>query len=466
MPPQRKKRRNTSNRSARPVLYLRAFGTGKELPAESKAAGTYWYRLTANGKRIRAKLLDPKTGTPPETLEAARALLEIIAAPVLAKSEVARIEQLADAYTRTETKLAAAVEAVRPRLALADAWKRYEQDTTRPDSGPRMLQDCGQLWGAFVSWMEDTHPKLLGMEAVTPDLAADYARSLGKLTANTFNKRIAAARLIFKTLAAACGNMANPFATVRTKQLAIMGHRELSGAELQAVMDAARGDLRTLFHIGLFTALRLGDAATLRWADINFRANMIIRAPNKTARRHPDKLVKIPLHSDLRAILEQCPLESRGEYVLPELAAMYLRDHTALSKRVQAHIIACGITTTERRPGRTRPVVLVGFHSLRHSFVSLCAEQGVPLAIVQELCGHSSPAIQRHYIHIGETATRSAIAALPSMARPLALPAGDTAATEAPDAIRAALLARMQRKVYDAPLDTIRAALAVLEGRT
>jgi hypothetical protein len=34
---------------------------------------------------------------------------------------------------------------------------------------------------------------------------------------------------------------------------------------------------------------------------------------------------------------------------------------------------------------------------------------------------------QRHYIHIGETATRNAIAALPSMARPLALPAGDTA---------------------------------------
>ena len=223
--------------------------------------------------------------------------------------------------------------------------------------------------------------------------------------------------------------------------------------------------MRTLFAVGLYSALRLGDAATLRWADINFRAGAIVRAPNKTSRRHPDKLVRIPLHPVLRTILGECPTEGRKEYVMPELAASYLRDPAMLSRKVQAHLTACGITTTEQMAGRKRPVVLVGFHSLRHSFVSICANKGVPLAIVQELAGHGSPAIQRHYIHVDAGAAKNAIATLPSFDdAPPGLPAGDTAATEAPDGTRAVLLARLHQLENDASLDAIRRAITALEG--
>ena len=72
--------------------------------------------------------------------------------------------------------------------------------------------------------------------------------------------------------------------------------------------------------------------------------------------------------------------------------------------------------------------VEVGFHSLRHSFVSLCANAGVPLAAVQAIVGHSSPAMTRHYSHLGIEAARGAVAALPAVtmeaeATPLATPA-------------------------------------------
>jgi integrase len=254
------------------------------------------------------------------------------------------------------------------------------------------------------------------------------------------------------------------FATIHTKRLVTVGRRELSTAELENVCGTATGELHTLFFIGLYTALRLGDAATLRWAEINFRSGMIVRVPNKTAHRHPEKMVRIAMGSDLRAILEEYPEESREEYVMPELATMYLHDLALLSRRVQAHFTACGITTTKLRKGGIRPVVLVGFHSLRHSFVSLCAEQGVALSTVQELCGHGSPAIQRHYLHMSDKASQNAIAALPSMPRRLALPAGDTAATEAPDGTRAVLLARLHQLENDASLDAIRRAITALEG--
>jgi hypothetical protein len=60
-------------------------------------------------------------------------------------------------------------------------------------------------------------------------------------------------------------------------------------------------------------------------------------------------------------------------------------------------------------------VVEVGFHSLRHTFVSLCRESNAPLAVVESIVGHSSPAMTRHYTHVGELAAGRAVALLPSV---------------------------------------------------
>jgi Phage integrase family len=74
---------------------------------------------------------------------------------------------------------------------------------------------------------------------------------------------------------------------------------------------------------------------------------------------------------------------------------------------------------TGRRPARAKPgtttraVVEVGFHSLRHTFVSLCRESNAPLAVVESIVGHSNPAMTRHYTHVGELAAGQAVAALP-----------------------------------------------------
>ena len=52
-------------------------------------------------------------------------------------------------------------------------------------------------------------------------------------------------------------------------------------------------------------------------------------------------------------------------------------------------------------------------HSFRHTFVSFCANSGVPLVIVQSIVGHGSPAMTRHYAHISPEASQKAVASLP-----------------------------------------------------
>jgi integrase len=130
-------------------------------------------------------------------------------------------------------------------------------------------------------------------------------------------------------------------------------------------------------------------------------------------------------------MLEEIPKRDRRDYVLPEFAALYLKNTSEMSKRVHKHFEACGVRTqkpgtgyivkkdTKGRERRVysgkRAVVEVGFHSLRHTFVSLCREANAPLAVVEAIVGHANPAMTRHYTHIGEAAATTAVAALPDI---------------------------------------------------
>lgn len=51
----------------------------------------------------------------------------------------------------------------------------------------------------------------------------------------------------------------------------------------------------------------------------------------------------------------------------------------------------------------------IRFHDLRHSFISLMAERGVPLPIVQSMVGHMSAKMTRHYTHVSSHAARQAV---------------------------------------------------------
>ena len=68
-----------------------------------------------------------------------------------------------------------------------------------------------------------------------------------------------------------------------------------------------------------------------------------------------------------------------------------------------------------RIEGRSRKTVVASFHSLRHTFVSLSANAGVPLPVVQSIVGHTSTAMTRHYYHENEAILRQAVDAIPAI---------------------------------------------------
>jgi integrase len=49
------------------------------------------------------------------------------------------------------------------------------------------------------------------------------------------------------------------------------------------------------------------------------------------------------------------------------------------------------------------------FHSLRHTFITMMAEGGTPLAVTQAMVGHLGEEVTRHYTHISQNAARQAV---------------------------------------------------------
>jgi integrase len=203
---------------------------------------------------------------------------------------------------------------------------------------------------------------------------------------------------------------------IQRKRMITNSRRELTIDELRKICQTATGELQTLLALGIYSGLRLGDCATLRWGEVDLPRAMIRRIPNKTARRNP-KPVIVPIHPILRDMLAGTPLDQRREYVLPEMAALYFHRTDMVTDMVQKHFKASGITLHKPGTGTDgkRAVIEVGFHSLRHTFVSLCRESNAPLSVVESIVGHSSPAMTRHYTHVGELAAGRAVAMLPSV---------------------------------------------------
>lgn len=421
-------------------LYKRGAG-GVEYAPDSTANLPFWLAYTVNGRRIREALRDAE-GNPITKRKTAEAVRKRILAPYQTGNRADTLRAVVARLTDAEAEHALAIVDADPPLRIPDVWTAYLNNPERPDSGDGTLDQYHGHWKRFKTWIATAHPEMENLAGVTPNVAAEYASNLAaaKLSPNRFNKHIAFLRLLFRVLADVTRMPRNPFEKIKPKTLRTHNRRELTIEELRTILDRATGDLALLLYLGACTGLRLGDCATMTWGEVDLVRGIIRRIPNKTARKQKQPvLVGIP--PTLRERLVAIARSARTGYVLPAMAERYQRDPSLLTNAVRAHVLDCGIDvhapgTGERikrgpnglpeRDEKTRKVVTedtgnpavvdVGFHSLRHTWVSLHAAKGTPQAVIQASVGHSNPAMTAHYTHVSEATARDVALALPAFA--------------------------------------------------
>lgn len=311
------------------------------------------------------------------------------------------------------------------RLPLAEVWNEYVKSPNRNDLAKATLDAKRCVWMSFAKWMEHNHLEVSDLAGVTHETITEYLACLrAELCASTYNNRVCVLREIFHILAAKAGINEDPWEGVRLRVNDSHSRRELTIAEVQRLLDAAAKqdasespgarEWKTLFLIGIYTGLRLGDCCRLERESINLTEGIIQLIPTKTRRHAHGHPVTIPIHPDLARELISPTSAPTERYILPTLAVAYQTQKWIVTNGIAKIFKSAGITTSVRLEGRKTRTPEATFHSLRHTFVSLAANAGVPLHIVQSIVGHESTAMTRHYYHENATALRQAVASIPS----------------------------------------------------
>ncbi len=403
----------------------------------------YWLKFMLDGNMVYQSL------DTTSKKEAAHKQAEIMA-PLLASEKADALAVMVNHLDSAKVEAARLQDEACPPLSLAQAWEAYVDAENRPQSGERTLADYAGHWLAFTKWMKLNHTAVEYLRDVSSDMAAGFIRHLGKMgrSGNRQNKYLQFLQTFFRVLAKPGKIGTNPFQDIARRGQIPVSKRSLTVEELKRIIETAEGEYKTLFMVGTFTGLRLGDAATLQWGEVDIHRAIIRRIPHKTARTGKAVIIGIP--AILGAYLGS--LERLGPAVLPTIARRYEAYPHGLCRDIQAHIESCGIPTLKPGTGGEtgkRAVVQVGFHSLRHSFISMHAQAGTPQAVMQKLAGHGNPIMTEHYTHIDEGTARSAAAALPVIigeATP-ALPAHPMVEAEKVKALAMRLTAKNARAI-------------------
>jgi integrase len=260
-------------------------------------------------------------------------------------------------------------------------------------------------------WLRFLGPKAdKTLEMVTKDDAVAYRDHLAHqgLSAQTANHAVKLLRGIHEEALRQGHISRNPFAGVgRLKEDTEGTRREpFTQREVAKLIEAADGDWRGLIILAGTSALRLMDAARLKWSSIDLETGWIRIKTSKTGAK-----LMLPIHDDLAAWLKTQPRGIGQAPLFPALAEKGGAGKSGLSMCFRRLMNRAGVSAGVAREGegRGRTTARKSFHSLRHFAASQMAQGGVRNEIARSITGHSDTASHEGYITADADALRSAV---------------------------------------------------------
>lgn len=222
----------------------------------------------------------------------------------------------------------------------------------------------------------------------------------------------------------------NPVTDIATykasKQEVEISRRPFTETEIRDAYAAAPNDFwRFAIVIGLYTGLRLGNVATLRWRNVDLEKLVL-----KVLDIKGNDELKIPIASkfllNLFAELKRrSPRSKPDDFIFPEYAALYLNNGESSASKLSIEfrdiLVTAKLVDKYKRKkqgnGLTcrRVISPLSYHSLRHNFVTMLKERGASQSVARELVGHSSDAVNELYTHTSEEVIRKSLKRLPEV---------------------------------------------------
>ena len=258
------------------------------------------------------------------------------------------------------------------------------------------------------------------VDDITEEHAEEYFSSLAArgVSERTYNAYLQALKLIFKII---LDSEKTPFAKINKK---IEQQQSREAFTLKQLDDIFRllnsesyymlnkAEMRGMLTMCLSIGCRGEDACLMKWNNFNPSKREISYTPLKTARKNPTP-VTVPVNNMLHEALENA-LNWRNDsgYIFPAVAERYKRNPDGIYQDVIKLLESAGIETSveaDKNVKRLRRISKFSLHSFRHTFVTISANNKIPLHVLQDIVGHSSPMMTKHYTHTAMNLKKEAV---------------------------------------------------------
>lgn len=283
-------------------------------------------------------------------------------------------------------------------LLLADAFARWERDPSRRQATKRQVQSHRANWRSFLDWMQANYPAVKYCRQMTREIGREWIADLYSRvkTLASYNKYLITTRYVFSVASQYDDKIVNPLTGVQSKKESDAISKEpFTPEQLRKVFSTADREFRRLCAVGLYTTLRLSDAVSLRWDALSADLKYLAAVHRKTG---ADASMRVP--EPLREVLAEVPPEERTGLVCPRYAG-YTKN--GLSYNIMRSLETVGIQTRREVAGLNglrRVACIKGFHSFRHTAITMALAAGKTSSQVRRLAGHATEAMQRRYTHL------------------------------------------------------------------
>lgn len=225
----------------------------------------------------------------------------------------------------------------------------------------------------------------------------------GKPLASSYVKTMAIiieATLHLATVSGWCAPLKAPInkPIVPRSEIAVLSKQE--EADLTKILLQTRSETALGTLLALQAGLRIGEVCALRWCDIDFEGGLvhICHTVSRTLSDRSEKTVLIVDCPKTRSSYRIVPIPPPLQHVL--LAAYQKRQSEYVVSDTNTFVGTRTFDYRYRALLKKNNITPVGFHVLRHTYATRCAEAGIDAKTLSTLLGHASSATTLNiYVH-------------------------------------------------------------------
>lgn len=280
---------------------------------------------------------------------------------------------------------------------LCDAWLRDRASVKRSGKHDESIIRC-HLRGAFRGRIRD----------VTTERAAAFRRGLHHLGEKT--------RENILTLLVAMLNYAHegldwiddvpkiekPNTRLYSQDFAYLRSDDEIRKFLLAAKEEEDPTVFALYATAIYTGLRAGELAGLRWAHVDFDRRLITVQHSYLGPTKAGDVRYVPIVDALLPILRNWRLACGTDLVFANQAGRMLTKSARIFQEVLKRVLDRAGFVHGIRGGRERNYIV--FHDLRHTFASHWVMRGGDIFKLQKILGHKSMVMTMRYAHLAPDA--------------------------------------------------------------